>query len=62
MSHPTWSVRDLFAMAYLDGLNRMARAAQGTVDRLDGIARGAEDDQRDRILLGQTASRSIAQK
>ncbi len=43
-------------------MNRMARAAQGAVDRLDGIARGAEDDQRDRILLGQTASRSIAHK
>ncbi len=38
-------------------VSRESRAAQNAVDRLDGIARGAQYDERDRILLGQGDSR-----
>lgn len=31
----------------------LARAAQRAVDRLDGIARGAHHDERDRVLVCQ---------
>ncbi len=55
-------IREVAQLRNPGAMNRVARAAQDAVDRLDGIARGAEHDQRDRILLGQTASRSIAQK
>src|SRR6185437_9413268 len=43
-------------------MNRMARATQGAVDRLDGITRGAQNDERDRILLGQRAASPVATK
>src|SRR6185437_6817191 len=37
-------------------MNGVACPAQDAIDRLDGITRGAQNDERDRILLGQTAA------
>ena len=35
-------------------MNGMTSAAQRAVDRLDGITRGAQNDERNRVLVGQS--------
>ncbi len=38
-------------------MHGISRTTQDTVDRLNGIARGAQNNERDGILLAQTASK-----